>query len=212
MDEPSTSFLDASFLDISTSASLPDTPQPNIDPLIQRLVDAALHPKKVANLRVECTESISVSTGDVLGTTYALTDGHGSIKLGDDYDVCGAICRLTRLLGAALDEVAKAARDTRIVELYKALIPVPDSQSTRNALWSVMTAQERREADISRDFEETGMTPPLEDGFCGNPPAQLGADEDVVCPNCHGRGMLIIPESAPIPCGHCATTGWVTPV
>lgn len=131
------------------------------DALIDRLVKSALS-RDDSCLTVTVTEHISVAQARSESVDYGLSDGTESVPLGSDDYPHIAIVTAVQLMGKAMDKLVVASKDTRLVALYEAYKRTPDPEQVLDALWGIMTGEERNQADVSRAFD--AFRRPDEDG------------------------------------------------
>jgi hypothetical protein len=127
-------------------------PERKLHPIIDKLVAAALNPLVTSRMFIRVTAHIDVATGSDVPHTYALVAEEATLDLGANMQE--ALRTLTHTLGTAMDEAVKRSKDIRIVELYKDLKVLPDTEDTRDALWDIMTREERTQAHPSRMMDE----------------------------------------------------------
>jgi hypothetical protein len=126
-------------------------PEKRLHPIVEKLVSAAMSKDMVSNIAIRIIDDIYVGDGSLEESEHALVDGDVVLPLGKC--VPEALRLLSYTFGQAMDEAVKRSKDTRIVDLYKALKAVPDSERTLDALWNIMTKEEQQQADISRAFD-----------------------------------------------------------
>jgi hypothetical protein len=148
MDTPFQPFIDTS--DVTGQPGV--VPERELHPIIDKLVAAALNPLVTSRMLIRVTAHTHVATGSDMPPTYALIEDEVSLDLGANMQE--ALLTLTRTLGTAMDEAVKRSKDTRIVELYKDLKVTPNTDDTRDALWNIMTQEERTQAHPGRMMDE----------------------------------------------------------
>jgi hypothetical protein len=148
MDTPFQPFIDTS--DMTGPPGV--VPEEKLHPIIDKLVAAALNPLVISRMLIRVTAHTHVATGSDMPPTYALIEDETILDLGANMQE--ALLTLTRTLGTAMDEAVKRSKDIRIVELYKDLKVLPDTEDTRDALWDIMTREERTQAHPGRMMDE----------------------------------------------------------